>query len=366
MNVVFRENRDDKLAYRIKQLDLPVIIHGMGSVALNTQRKLKADYGIDVDSFVLDDEYITESTDAITVTECNAKYQGFILVLGFLEAYWLYEGSFQNKFPGARLITIFSEVSGFEAISESHFKEQYDQYSVLNNFLLDKTSKESYQAFLNAKLNADFAFLLPFVVLPQYTPIFRVQSKESEEDFLKFEEGEVFVNCGAYNGDTIKDYLDIVGEKCEKIYALEPDKNNIELLEEYVESNNLSDRVEICPVGVSDEKKTLRFSGEGGMKSKIDEKGETLVPVDSIDNIVGENRITFINMDIEGAEMDALRGAAETIKRHKPTLAISAYHRRNDCIDIPKYIRSLVPGYKFYFRLHKPIAIDAVLYAVCK
>ncbi|MFH1618985.1 MAG: FkbM family methyltransferase [bacterium] len=69
-------------------------------------------------------------------------------------------------------------------------------------------------------------------------------------------------------------------------------------------------------------------------------------------------------MDIEGAELDALKGAAETIKKNRPKLAICIYHKPSDLFEIPLFIKSLVPEYRFYLRQHQPISCDLVLYAV--
>lgn len=81
------------------------------------------------------------------------------------------------------------------------------------------------------------------------------------------------------------------------------------------------------------------------------------------DDLFGED-VSFIKMDIEGAEMDALHGAAELIKSKKPKLAICIYHKLEDLWEIPLYIRSLVVGYDFYVRQHTPLYLETVLYAI--
>lgn len=87
--------------------------------------------------------------------------------------------------------------------------------------------------------------------------------------------------------------------------------------------------------------------------------------MDSVDNVLQGNKATFIKMDIEGAELKALEGAADTIRRWKPLLAISLYHKPEDLLTIPQYIRSLNAEYTFYLRGHHPeLAIELVLYAV--
>ena len=76
-------------------------------------------------------------------------------------------------------------------------------------------------------------------------------------------------------------------------------------------------------------------------------------------------RTTLIKMDIEGAELNALMGAEQTIRKHKSKLAICACHRANDLITIPQYIKSLVSEYKLFFRVHICGTIVSVLYAIC-
>lgn len=105
------------------------------------------------------------------------------------------------------------------------------------------------------------------------------------------------------------------------------------------------------------------FSAENGCGT-ICESAEEVIEVDTIDNIV-EEKVTFIKMDVEGAELEALQGASKTIIKNKPTLAICVYHKREDLITIPQYIKELVPEYKLYLRGHFIYASELVLYAVC-
>lgn len=78
----------------------------------------------------------------------------------------------------------------------------------------------------------------------------------------------------------------------------------------------------------------------------------------------GATPITFIKMDIEGSELEALKGAKETIKQFKPKLAICVYHKKEDLLEIPQYILSLNPGYKLFLRNAASIPTDVVLYAL--
>ena len=97
------------------------------------------------------------------------------------------------------------------------------------------------------------------------------------------------------------------------------------------------------------------------------DSGGITIQVDSIDDIVKNNRVDFIKMDIEGAELNALKGAAKTIVRDHPILAVCVYHKREDLLEIPNYIHSLYEGYKFYIRAYGgPYSIEIVLFCVAE
>ena len=122
--------------------------------------------------------------------------------------------------------------------------------------------------------------------------------------------------------------------------------------------------VEIIPCAAYDRVTELRFNTGHDTGSRLVETGDIVIPCETIDNVTQGRRVTFIKMDIEGAERNALKGAEQAIRKYHPKLAICASHRRDDCIVLPEIIRSFWDGYRFYFRLHKPNIHDAVLYAV--
>lgn len=96
----------------------------------------------------------------------------------------------------------------------------------------------------------------------------------------------------------------------------------------------------------------------------ISEDGDTAIQVTSIDRSLKGKEVTFIKMDIEGSEMEALIGSGDTIKRYKPKLAICVYHRPGDIVDIPQKILELCPGYRLYLRHYSYVDTETVLYAV--
>lgn len=201
------------------------------------------------------------------------------------------------------------------------------------------------------------------------------------KDLLKVEPGEVFIDCGACFGDTA---LWAYKNGAAKVYSFEPGNTNLEILKLNLQ-NNHHDVNLIVPAAVGEENTTITFfSGVGvaGAAHQADEakvkeiydnteneeqakKFIQKVPSVKLDDWFAENNVepTFIKMDVEGAEIGALKGAAETIKRLKPKLTLCLYHNVKDMWEIPLLVHSLVPEYKLYCRKNQ-VRNEFILYAV--
>ena len=173
-----------------------------------------------------------------------------------------------------------------------------------------------------------------------------------------------FINCGAYDGDTVMRLNALFG-KVDAIVLFEPDMENFKLLTRYLcaKHNEIAQSAIAFPCGVFSHVKQLRFVGEKKMHSMISNKGESIIQCVALDHVIPSFKPTFISMDVEGAELDALKGAEMLIKKNKPDLAICVYHAPNHIWDIPFYIESLHLGYKFYLRNYTSFITETVLYA---
>jgi FkbM family methyltransferase len=152
-------------------------------------------------------------------------------------------------------------------------------------------------------------------------------------------------------------YLNIWGY-VKKIYAWECDEINGKVILDKFGNDN---RVNLIPKAMYKENTKIRFTSKGDSTSSMDKNGEIVVEADSIDNLCPD--ATFIKMDIEGAEIDALYGAKNTIIKNKPKLAICLYHEWDHLYQIPLLIHQWVPEYKFYVRHHANNTTETVLYA---
>ena len=171
-------------------------------------------------------------------------------------------------------------------------------------------------------------------------------------DFFRYGEKEVFIDCGAFNGDTIQYFLSMHINYA-KIIAFEPESENFKILKSNYGENP---KFMLINAGVYSKDGTIFFSGSGtvGIVSETSQAAghETNIAVLSIDGLFLQEKVTLIKMDIEGSEMEALKGAKETIRRDKPKLAICIYHSNEDMLNIAEWIHALVPEYKLYVRHH--------------
>lgn len=181
---------------------------------------------------------------------------------------------------------------------------------------------------------------------------------------IKFNKGyDRFIHCGAFDGSTIQ-YLNKKVGKIKALICFEPNLENFHLLSKYIieKKDQIADEIICFPCGVFSKEIQLRFKNEGE-SSHISENGDSFMQCVALDNALPNFRLTFISMDIEGAELEALKGAERSIRGNKPDLAISVYHLPNHIWEIPLYIEKLSLGYKFYLRNYSGKPIETVLYA---
>ena len=170
-----------------------------------------------------------------------------------------------------------------------------------------------------------------------------------------------YIDCGAYNGDTYNEISDLV--ELSESWLFEPDPKNYKLLVSRAKA--IQKNVMCLPCAVSDGHKFLAFSA-GGESGAITEKGSLEIMTIALDDLLPTQHIGMIKLDVEGAEISALQGARDLIKRSRPVIALSLYHRPKDPWEITTLIRSICPDYRFYIRQHYFNSFDSVLYAVPK
>lgn len=247
--------------------------------------------------------------------------------------------------------------------AKAYFKKQKELIEENMALLEDDLSRVVYQKMIRFRCCYDLKEFPPYNRRNQYF----------DEDLILLREDEVFIDCGAYHGDTVKKFIRCYQRGFQKslynIVAFEPDEEIYSRLKEKYRKNS---RVRTICAGVSDKEKYLFFEKNkgGGTTGKFLEaehksgEHDMCVQVKVIDKVPECKDATFIKMDIEGFEMKALHGAMQTIQRNKPKLAICIYHSDRDMLEIIRYLHQLVPAYRFYIRQHDYNYAETVLYAV--
>lgn len=238
----------------------------------------------------------------------------------------------------------FSEVN-FEYISGciTDLKENLDRYKwVFDSIICDKTSRDVFFNLLAFRVSSSTDYLkAAYCSKEQYF----------DESVISFSNNEVFVDCGACTGDTVYAYI-LRNPSYKKIYAYEVLPENVERCRFNLKPLIEEGSVKLREYAVTEKACDLYFATGRSIESgTVSNTGELSVKGISLDDDILEP-VTFIKMDIEGSEIDAIKGARRHITEEAPKLAICVYHKINDIWKIPELIYSINPNYTFALRHH--------------
>ncbi len=349
------DNTMTDLLNRIKDSGEEVILFGASKCGMDYYNVLK-EHGIGVKCFADDNPQKQEATlynIPVLSTEKAFSREGAIILASYGPEKLL-----------ARLRQIHPELEkravqvdfylydkGFDYYR--YYMEHMQQLDEVYSLLVDEQSRTAFKNLLEYKITRNRRLIDEIredVSLQYFDP-----------SIYSMGEKEIFVDAGAYAGDTVETFLKYAKGSFERIIALEPDEDNFRKLEEKYGS---LDKVDCYPVGVAAADGELYFNASGDWTSSVDTKGNTTIQVRSIDSILAGSPATFLKADIEGMEMEMLLGAESTIRQYKPKIAIAVYHKKDDIFEIPLLIHQYNPNYKFYLRHYTEMPIDSVLYAV--
>jgi FkbM family methyltransferase len=185
------------------------------------------------------------------------------------------------------------------------------------------------------------------------------------DDLIRPIADEVYVDCGAFTGDTIEVFLAARDGRFGQIIAIEPDRASIRVLRGRIDewSREGIGPMRVAPFGAAAYRGTARFDATGTVVSSVGSGADT-IDVAPLDEILDDCKPSYIKFDVEGAERDALVGGSETIRVNMPVLAVSLYHKPEDLWDLPLLIRSLAPDYRLYLRRYSDERWETICYAV--
>jgi len=221
----------------------------------------------------------------------------------------------------------------------------------------DEASRREYVAQVNWRLHGNFEVLGPLSGKAAYFP---------EDETFRLTAKETFVDVGAYDGDTLAHFLALRAKDFHRVLALEPDPINFEKLNAYVASlpETIRSRIETKPLAAGAQPGRLRFDSGQGTSSSLSQKGSVEVECCRLDDLFAAQVPTYIKMDIEGAELDAIHGARLTLREKQPILAACVYHVQDHLWQVPLAILESNPDYHFFLRPYMAECWETVCYAV--
>lgn len=258
-----------------------------------------------------------------------------------------------KKFPCVHLIYKYDLVSS-DYLSRQNPDEVAAKLEEVRALLADDRSVRVFDATLDRLLDAGSAPGLMAEVCEgdQYFPA----------DLIRLKPDESFVDAGAFTGDTVCDFIRRTGGSFDSMHCFELNAANFEGLQSTVSTLPGAEKIFLHPEGLWNEPLDISYSVE--LSQSTIGAGDAQGHVARLDDLIGDARVTFLKMDIEGAELKALEGARGTILANKPKLAICVYHHFKDLWEIPLFIKSLVPEYRIFLRHHTKLEYETVCYAL--
>ena len=242
----------------------------------------------------------------------------------------------------------------FDPAFLSKNKEKLD---LLFNLLEDEDSRLTLASVVKYRITGDHGYLR-MAPYPEY-----------EHPIVRAEPGEWVIDCGASNGATSFRFAKRVGVSG-KVYAFEPDPANVRKIQETTaKSAKGIENLIVVNAAVSDENGVIRFSGDQGGSSRISPDGNIEVAVQTLDNFSKSTPLSgpgLISFDVEGFEQQALSGGADLIRRLRPKLQISVYHKTSDIYSLAFWVRDTLPDYVFFMGHHESYHTETDIYAIPK
>ena len=234
-----------------------------------------------------------------------------------------------------------------------------EEFLGLEDSLCDELSKQTLFSVLTHHLDNDREHLL--AINRAY------DAHYFRSGLFSLRKDEIFVDCGAAIGETVDHFLEITEEQFKQLHAFEPDQNNFAQLSAKIDRyRNLPfyKNIHLHNQATGDSDRKVAFEHGGGEGSRVIDatEGDACMDLVRLDTALPDGA-TFLKLDIEGHELAALHGAEQIIRECKPRIAICVYHRDDDLLTIPAYLKSLNPDYQIGLRHCNQVRFDTICFA---
>ena len=362
-------NEENTLWEYLKTAGKPVVLYGTGDGADKVLARL-AETGVPVSGIFASDEFVRgqqfHGFTVRTYSELLALREKVIVLIAFaselpdvLERFYKLASVHETYAPH---VPVFS---GEETVTAAWIKKYERELQTVYERLADAVSRETFASVLNYKLSGKLSYLQACTT----------NRTEDLRTIFSFGGEETYLDLGAYNGDTVQEFLQLTRGRYKKIVALEPDPKNYKKLTDFVRQNELK-HITCLQAGVWNDCGSLELTGNGGRQStfwEADRSGFATQPLSqtgsikkkikkqqvtvvSVDAVLGNDCADYMKFDVEGVEKEALEGAAGHLvpdgNGALPKLLVAAYHHDEDLFALPLLLWKLQPEYKIYLRKH--------------
>lgn len=322
---------------------------------LDENRKIKTFHGLEIHNA---NDLLPELHDENTaIVAAVGHHNTAAIVNSFLKAFEFVEDRLfvVNPYQSLRYCCIDDDLAADVRIPFTD-----EKYTLVRKLFTDDDSIKLFNLLVNSKPyeNIDDTYeIVPYKSIKDmyyYVEDYWLSYSFNE---TKINNAATVIDCGAYIGDSVLPICSAIPEKEIHYVAIEPLKKNATALKNDTKFDTVCNEFRIIECGVGEKNEKLAFclpdnnDPEGGRFKSTPNDSSNFLEIRKIDSIdIDYKGTVYLKMDIEGLELQALKGAAETIKKYKPFLAICLYHRKNDLVNIPLYIDSLGVSYKYYLR----------------
>lgn len=328
---------------------------GVMDLFSDTNRKIKSFHNFEIKS---PDAFENEINSGAAIIVAIGTIEVCKYVNEFINKYNIPEANIfvVNPYSSLRFFMVNDDFSAEERIplSDKRFEEVCQMFK-------DKTSIEIIEFLKAAKPYESVNDTYELIKYSSIKEMFFYQ--EDYWNTLSFEENIKYdcatvIDCGAYIGDSIETVCKTIPESAVIYHAIEPLHENVLAIKNNPVFKDLCSSLYVHECGVGKNNEIMYFSVsnnnlDGGRFVNSEDSAslkDSLVikSLDSMDLVIQGQ--LYIKMDIEGAELDAIKGAKEIISKYRPYLAVCLYHRKNDIIEIPYYLKNTLANYSFYLR----------------
>lgn len=321
----------------LKNAKKPIVLYGMGNGADKIISVLDS-FGIKFNGVFATDGFVRDKYfhgfKLATYSQLKEKFGNMIVLVCFGSARPEVMENIKRIAAEQELYAPDVPVYGGGLFTRDYAKIHKTELEYVYGRLADSLSRNTFESIIKYKITGK----------PEYLFSCETDTDEPYRSFLNLSNSERFFDLGAYNGDTVSDFIKRT-DGYGGITAVEPDLKNFKKLSRFAE-----DKSNICLVNacISDKCGVKSFSMHGGRNSASG--GEELIRSVTVDSLSEITPPTYIKMDIEGSECEAIKGAENTIKSLKPKMLISCYHRTEDLFALPIEVDKIRNDYKIYLR----------------